>query len=262
MIHYEVGDARDPGARVAVFIHGFMGSGRDFRGLCEELSARRRCVRVDLPGHGRSAQTVGGASASIAFMAGEVLGVLDHLEVEAADVVGYSMGGRVGMWLAMHHPERVRTLVLESASPGIEGEEERAERARLDAARAREMREVGLERFLERWYGLELFDSLRAHPGFEAMVKERARGDVHALARVIAEASPGLQESLWPRLCELSMPTLWMAGRLDARYAAMAQRAARLSGEAFHIVEGAGHNAHLEAPSAVAEAIAAFWEGV
>ena len=196
---------------------------------------------------------------TIGAMVTEVVVLLDHLGLEAVDVVGYSMGGRVAMLLAMRHPERVSTLVLESASPGIEGGKERAERARLDDARARAMRAEGLERFLAGWYQLELFKSLRAHPGFEAMVRERSRGDVQALSRVIAEASPGRQESVWSRLSELSMPTLWLAGQVDARYAAMSQRAAHRSGGEFHLVEGAGHNAHLEAPREVAGAIARFW---
>nr|WP_283808538.1 2-succinyl-6-hydroxy-2,4-cyclohexadiene-1-carboxylate synthase [Lujinxingia sediminis] len=259
MIHYESGNEAPIGLPSAVFLHGFMGSGRDFGQLCERLGAHRHCVRVDLPGHGRSVGLLRQTPMSIRAMVEEVVGLLDHLEFEAVDVVGYSMGGRVAMLLALQHPERVRTLVLESASPGIEGKEERAERARLDGARAREMREEGLEHFLERWYQLELFESLRAHPGFEGMVRERSRGDVQALSRVVAEASPGLQESLWSRLSELAIPSLWLAGELDARYAAMSERAAHRSGGEVRIIEGAGHSAHLEAPDAVADAISGFW---
>lgn len=262
MIHFESGNDVEIGLPTAVFLHGFMGSSRDFGPLCEVLSAHRRCVRVDLPGHGRSVEALRSSPMTIGAMVEEVVGLLDHLELEAVDVLGYSMGGRVAMLLAMRHPERVRTLVLESASPGIEGEKERAERARLDDARARAMREEGLERFLAGWYQLELFESLRAHPGFEAMVRERSRGDVQALSRVIAAASPGRQESLWSRLSELSMPTMWLAGQLDARYAAMSQRAAHRSGGEVRIIEAAGHNAHLEAPGAVADAISEFWSGV
>jgi len=261
MIHFSIESHEPPKLAVAVFVHGFMGSGEDFEEVSGELKAHRRCVRVDLPGHGKSVGALCGERADVAFMAAEVLGMMDHLGVEQVDLVGYSMGGRVALYLAKEHPERVRTLVLESASPGLVGKNERAERARLDAERGRQMREQGLGAFLRAWYELELFESLRDHPRFEAMVAERARGDVGALSRVIEEASPGLQEDLWPALATLKPPSLWLAGALDGRYAAMAQKAAALSGGEARIIEGAGHNAHLEAPREVAGAIAAFWKG-
>ena len=88
-----------------LFLHGFMGHAGDWREVSDDLDGRLRRVAVDLPGHGASLAvppdryTIGGAARS-------VLDVLDGAGMDRATLVGYSMGGRLALYLALRHPDR------------------------------------------------------------------------------------------------------------------------------------------------------------
>lgn len=72
----------------------------------------RRTIALDNRGHGRSEKLYEPDAYHTALMAQDALRLLDHLKIERADVMGYSMGARISSWLALHHPDRVRALVL------------------------------------------------------------------------------------------------------------------------------------------------------
>ena len=72
----------------------------------------RRVVALDNRGHGDSAKLYDPAQYSIATMAGDVVALMDHLQIERADVMGYSLGGRMAAWLGRNAPERLRSAIL------------------------------------------------------------------------------------------------------------------------------------------------------
>ena len=74
--------------------------------------AGRRAIALDNRGHGQSSKLYDPAEYHTTKMASDVRALLDHLEIERADVMGYSMGARIAAFLALEHPERVRTMVL------------------------------------------------------------------------------------------------------------------------------------------------------
>jgi pimeloyl-ACP methyl ester carboxylesterase len=74
--------------------------------------AGRRVIALDNRGHGQSAKLYDPADYHTTKMAGDVRALLDHLEIERADVVGYSMGARIAAFLALESPDRVRSMVL------------------------------------------------------------------------------------------------------------------------------------------------------
>jgi pimeloyl-ACP methyl ester carboxylesterase len=78
----------------------------------ELTRAGRRVIALDNRGHGASSKLYDPAAYEMALMAGDVRALLDHLKLERADVMGYSMGARIGTFLAVHHSERVRSLVI------------------------------------------------------------------------------------------------------------------------------------------------------
>ncbi len=239
----------------ALFLHGFMGSRRDWDPVFEEIDGVE-CHAVDLPGHGRSGELSDDRPANMEWMADRVLHHIDERFDEKIHLVGYSMGGRIALHLALHHPERFASVVLESASPGLGGEAARAARRKVDAERARQMVDGGLEVFLRRWYELAIFGELSTHPDFEAMLARRLAGDVHNYARVIREMSPGAQPDLWPRLDKLQIPSLWVAGGEDEKYVAIVDRAVKRAPDAEgQIVDGVGHNVHFMAPRQFGELI-------
>jgi 2-succinyl-6-hydroxy-2,4-cyclohexadiene-1-carboxylate synthase len=163
---------------------------------------------------------------------------------------------------AMAHPDRVDHLVLESASPGIEAPDAREQRTQLDQARAEKLIEQGLPEFLENWYQMPLFESLRKKGLVSELIKSRSMGDPVWLARTIEAFSPGRQRSNWSRLAELATPTLLLTGALDPAYQAAMARADRLLPNSQHrSIALAGHNIHLEQPDLFSDAILAFLKG-
>jgi pimeloyl-ACP methyl ester carboxylesterase len=72
----------------------------------------RRVVALDNRGHGDSAKLYDPAQYSISAMAGDVVALMDHLEIARADVMGYSLGGRMTAWLALNAPHRLRSAIL------------------------------------------------------------------------------------------------------------------------------------------------------
>jgi 2-succinyl-6-hydroxy-2,4-cyclohexadiene-1-carboxylate synthase len=257
MLHYQTYGS--PGQPPLCFVHGFMGSSCDWTPIVEALTDEAYCLTVDLPGHGQSLNrpsylySMEGATQALAD-------VLDDAGIDRCSLVGYSMGGRVALYFSLFHPTRVRRLVLESTSPGLPSAEERAERQSLDEERAQRIQE-DLPGFLEEWYRMPLFASLARHGLIEEMVATRSANDPDEIARALRGLSPGVQPSLWDRLCDLSVPTLVLTGALDDKYTGVTARAARRIETAERVVvPKAGHNVHAERPQAFLAQLVRFLE--
>jgi 2-succinyl-6-hydroxy-2,4-cyclohexadiene-1-carboxylate synthase len=168
---------------------------------------------------------------------------------------GYSMGGRLALWIALERPEVVDALVLVSSSPGIEGTRDRETRRRSDEELAALAESGGRERFLERWLGQPIFTGLDP--------TEAARNRLASsseMARQLRILGPGAHESMWDRLGQLSMPVAVLAGERDEKYTRIARQTTTAIGSnaSLHIVPGAGHALLQEAPEAVAAVISAY----
>lgn len=211
---------------------------------------------VDLPGHGHSLAPPEPACYTMEHTVAELLGLLDQLALAPVDLLGYSMGGRVALHLALAAPERVRSLILESSSPGLEDENERAARATADEALATRIEREGLAWFVDYWAAIPLFAS-QAHLPTAVRARLRAqrmRGSAKGYAGSLRGMSVGRQANLWPKLPRLATPTLVINGTLDTKYMAIGARMATLQPHARQIsVTGAGHTVHLEQPERFGE---------
>jgi 2-succinyl-6-hydroxy-2,4-cyclohexadiene-1-carboxylate synthase len=245
-LNYEVsGDRRSP---AVLFLHGFMGSSADWREVMAALGDRAFCVAADLPGHGASlglsteAYTIEGSARA-------VINTLDRLEVEHPVVVGYSMGGRLALFLALRYPGRCAGLFLESASPGLESASERAARRAADGSKAKRLESGDLEAFLGDWYRQPLFAPLaRDENLLHRIVQARRSNEPGELARSLRGMGVGNQPSLWRELEGLRVPVLAVAGGLDEKYARASSRMAGISPRIqSELVRGVGHNVHDEA---------------
>jgi len=238
-----------PGEPV-VLAHGFTQTLASWDPIAARLADRHRVVRVDLPGHGGSAGVRTGFAEAAALL-GEAGG--------RAAYVGYSLGGRLCLRLALDRPGLIRALVLVGASPGIADPAERAARRAADEARATELERDGLERFLERWLAQPLFATLPRRAGVAARLANTADG----LAASLRLHGTGTQAPLWERLGSVRAPVLLLAGALDVKFADLAERMAAAIGRRARValVAGAGHAAHLERPDEVARLIGRFLDG-
>jgi 2-succinyl-6-hydroxy-2,4-cyclohexadiene-1-carboxylate synthase len=253
--------AGEPEGTPLVLLHGFTGSAATWEPLLPELAAHARTVGFDLVGHGRSDAPEDLRHYSVEAASRQALAVADALGVERADWLGYSMGGRVALHLALDAPHRVRRLVLESCSPGILDAKQREARRLQDEALAARIGKDGLEAFVDAWMAQPLFASqqrmgpawLSAQRGLK--LQQKARG----LANSLRGMGQGAMAPLHPRLARLKPPALLVSGALDAKYGAlMDDMAAAMPRARRAVVPDAGHAAHAERPEAFLEAVLPF----
>ena len=235
-----------------VLLHGFTQSGAAWDRIAAKLAAEHRVVTIDAPGHGGSADVRAGLADGADLM------------VEAAPApaawVGYSMGGRFALHVALRHPGAVSRLMLVSTTAGIEDSQERARRREADEALAERIEADGVDSFLREWLSQPLFSSL---PPEAAGLESRLGSTTEGLASSLRLAGAGEQEPAWGRLRSLSMPVLVVTGELDAKYTALGERLVEEIGENARLVvmAGAGHACHLERPAAFLDAVEPFLTG-
>ncbi len=251
-----------------LLLHGFTGSAATWTPHLSASGGWRgfTTVAVDLLGHGASDCPTDPRRYRMERCLEDLVALLDRLDVWRAAVLGYSMGGRVALHLALSapgRPERLWALVLESASPGIEDASEREERARSDAALAEAIERDGVEAFVERWQALPLFASQARLPAAvrEELRRQRLGNDRRGLANSLRGLGAGQQEPVLARMGGIGIPALLIAGALDDKYCDLARRmATALPCARTEIVPDAGHAVHLDRPEAFAGAVRGFLE--
>jgi 2-succinyl-6-hydroxy-2,4-cyclohexadiene-1-carboxylate synthase len=237
-------------AKLVLLLHGFTHTGASWQPVLESLGEPFRALTPDVRGHGSASNRV----------PVDLAGVLSDLAATSSErfgVVGYSMGGRLALHLALAEPRRVARLVLIGASPGLADPAERAARRRSDDELAREIESTDIEAFARRWARTPILAGLPPELS-ERVHQDRLRNSTAGLARALRGLGTGALPSLWPRLGELPMPVVIVVGERDAKFQAIgAQMVERLAQAQLLIVPGAGHAVHLEAPRRVAEITAA-----
>ena len=242
------------GPEAVLLLHGFTGSSASWAPIAARLARRYRVLAPDLLGHGATAAPPDPERYRIAHAAHDLITLLDRLGLTTVHWVGYSMGARLALYAALHHPERVRTLTLESGSPGLATAEERMARVAADSTLADRIEGEGLEAFVAYWEGLPLFAS-------QAQLPESVRASLHAarlrnnplgLANSLRGMGTGAQPSAWEALNGFTRPTRLIVGALDAKFVAIAaQMQARLPNARCVVVAAAGHAVHVERPGVV-----------
>jgi 2-succinyl-6-hydroxy-2,4-cyclohexadiene-1-carboxylate synthase len=231
------GTVEGAGPRLTL-VHGFTQTGQSWGEVARLFATGFQVVRVDLPGHGGSAAVRMGfdeAASAIGDVGGRSV------------YIGYSMGARLCLRLALERPELARGLVLVGGSPGLTTDLERTARRAADAQLADDIEGVGTAVFLRRWLSQRMFATLT--PTDDDLAARRANPP-EGLATALRAFGVGTQEPLWGRLAELEMPVLLVAGELDGKFAVTGERmAAAIGANATAVtVPGCGHAAHLEQP--------------
>lgn len=238
-----VGD--DPNLTPLILLHGFTQTSRSWDPILPLLSGARSVIRVDLPGHGFSAH----ADADLNHTAALVVETCG-----AGTIVGYSMGGRIALHIGLDHPECAKRLILIGATPGIVDAAERSERRRQDDLLAARIESDGVPTFLKDWLANPMFAGL---PKSNADLDDRLRNTAAGLAASLRHCGTGTQTPVWSRLTSLGMPVAVIAGARDDKFAEIGRDMVAAIGPraTLHLVDGAGHSAHLEQPAAVAAII-------
>jgi 2-succinyl-6-hydroxy-2,4-cyclohexadiene-1-carboxylate synthase len=222
-----------------VLLHGFTQNRNCWGPVAADLAVGHELVRIDLPGHGRS----GGVEAGLwdaARMVAEVGGPGTYL--------GYSMGGRVALHLAVAERDVVRRLIVVGATAGIDDPDARRARAAADERLALRLERDGVDAFLDGWLAQPLFAGIPEPMRFLA---ERRENTAAGLASSLRRAGTGVQEPLWDRLAAIVAPVLVVAGAGDEKFAAEGERLVEAIGDnaELALVPGTGHSPHLERPA-------------
>jgi 2-succinyl-6-hydroxy-2,4-cyclohexadiene-1-carboxylate synthase len=223
-----------------VLVPGFTQTASSWNGVREVVDQSCDVVAVDVPIRETFAATADAIAA----------------RGRRAVYVGYSMGGRLCLRLALDHPQLVRGLVLVSATPGIVDDDARAARVASDEELARSVERDGVDAFLERWLDQPLFATVPPDaPGLAERLLLPPRHLKHCL-RVLGT---GVMEPMWTRLGELTMPVALVTGSLDQKYDTIAlQMLERIAAPVAHVRLEGGHALPLEQPAVLGGFIAAF----
>lgn len=220
-IYYEVEGTGPP----LVLLHGSFGSLDDWRdfGYVAALKDHYRLILMDSRGHGKSDKPHDPGMYSLALRASDVVAVLDDLEIQRADFVGYSMGGWIGFGLARYAPARVRSLTLGGAHPFQEN---------MQPFRAMLPKEPSaFLALLEPAFGVHLTPSMRDRV---------VTNDLDALHALTLD-----RDDLSGVLETMRMPCLLFAGGADPRLPRVEECAQRMPNATFFSLMDCGHVAAI-----------------
>lgn len=152
---YEVYGAGSP----LVLLHGgMMTIDLSFAALIPDLATRHQVIGVEMQGHGRTADT--SREITPAALASDIVGLLDHLGIDRAHVLGHSLGAEVALELGVSHPDRVRSLVPISASVRADGQHEEL----ADPSRHATSTRMPTQQDFAEW--AEMYRKLSPHPDY------------------------------------------------------------------------------------------------
>lgn len=239
----------DP-SRSAVVLSNSLGTNLDlWEPQAAALAERFHVVRYDSRGHGRSSSPAGPYTMS--DLAGDVVALLDHLEIERAHVVGISIGGLTGQYLAVEHPDRVDRLVVANTAAKI-GDPQ----AWYDRAALVESAGIGAiaDGVVEKWLTP---DHAAEHPELVGRLRDMllATDDAGyaATCHVLAETD------LRDRLAEIAAPTLAIGATGDLPTPPSVTRdIAAAVPDARYVEVTAAHISNVEAPERFTEAVLDF----
>jgi len=246
------------GPETIVFSHGLLMNGEMFREQAAYFDGRFRCIRYDHRGQGRSEVTEGGYDMD--SLTGDAASLIRALDCAPCHFVGLSMGGFVGMRLAIRHPEMLKSLTLMETTADPEPEENKRPYRRLA--------------FVGKWLGYRFVvkpvmkimfgQSFLTDPA-KAGLRTEWRKRLMSLNRVGTDrAAHGVidRDGFYDQLTGIRTPTLILVG--DEDVATPSQKSQRMH-EAIEnsklvVIPRAGHSAAIEEPEAVNQALNEFFE--
>lgn len=170
-------------------------------------------------------------------------------------LLGYSLGARLGMHLLLERPEVWGAAIFISGHPGLTDSGERRQRCEADLRWAERLRTLGVAEFAEAWNGQAVFAGETPSPEQPAVLQTHHQ----AIQKAFDCWSLGKQADLAERLRNCPVPQLWVAGKRDPKFAALAQGMARGGNHVTAaILADCGHRVPLQKPRELAECAERF----
>lgn len=232
-----------------VLLHGFTGDSSTWTPFCPVWGKHSKLIIPDIIGHGKTESPEDINRYKMKSAADDLIRLLDQLEIEQIDLMGYSMGGRLALTIAILYPERVRKLILESASPGLKTYEERILRRMKDGELANLIKEKGIKSFVAYWEEIPLFSTMNRLPNLikEGIRKQRLSNNTNGLVNSLLGMGTGSQPSWWDKLNLLRCEVLLLTGEKDEKFCKIAERmAGNMENASWIVINNCGHAIHVE----------------
>lgn len=237
-----------------VFLHGLLGSGKDWQAVLSNLSGGIGAATLDLPGHGESRSVAVSGFGETRQQLGDTLKTLQNSLPAKTPLwlVGYSLGGRIAMDYACHTLplSGISGLVVENSHFGLLSEQERNTRRTNDHRWADRFEEQPICAVLTDWYCQPVFSSLKPEQK-QRLVEKRSDNLGMTVAMMLRATSLAEQPYLLDKLKTLPIQVHYLCGEDDKKFLDLAA----LSGLPRRVIAGAGHNVHVEQPEKFALAL-------
>lgn len=237
-----------------IALHGFTETDLSWQEVFADTGMALRSYL--LPGHGHQLCPPETTPSSVAA------DIVRRYQAEAPfDLLGYSMGGRVALQLALEHPEMVRRLILVSCRPGIADADERALRKHADEGLAMMLEDCGVGQFVAWWEANPALRYVRPLPRSmqEHIRCRRLNQDADGLAASLRCLGQGATPSLWEHLPRITCPALAIAGGADERYVSdMEHMVAAMPHARLSTIPECGHAVHRECQDSLVNIVRGF----
>lgn len=231
-----------------IVLHGFTGTAKSWQKFAK-LLPDVHVIALDMIGHGASDVPLKASQYEMAVQVELIHAVTEKLGIKRFTLLGYSMGGRIALSYALTYQQQVENLILESASPGLLQESERAVRKQADDTLADFIEQKGIDAFVEKWENIPLFASQKKLPldVQQAIRQERLQQQPLGLANSLRGIGTGMMPSVWNQLSMLSIPVHLLVGELDTKFVNIANEMEK-SIQKVQITQflGCGHTIHVE----------------
>ena len=245
-----------------VALHGFTGCGDDFFGFSEKCKLVSHWHCPNLPGHGGDIDH--GANKIMCDPASTRVFIQNYIkEISPSPklLLGYSMGARAALHLALANPNKWRALILISPNPGIKNHKDRKIRRDEDHKLANRIETEGTSSFIKRWKETPLIKSQKSiRADWQKRMHEgREQHSSLGLATSLREFGQGNCPYLLDELNVLKMPVLILTGLNDTKYCNIASQICEKLTNAEHVpINNSGHMPHLEQPDMTSKVIDRF----
>ena len=258
--HFEIHQENDELPNL-VLLHGFLGSGKSFHELIPSLKTFCNPITIDLLGHGETE----GSEMHYRFSAKEQIADLNKLINEQLPIplflLGYSMGGRLALQLALHRSDLYKGLILESTTFGIESKQERQARQELDATRADSIM-GNFEQFLDTWRTMPMFNLSSQNTDTESQhLKIQQAQNPLWMNNSLLGFGTGSMPCVKDKLASIPTQVQLIAGSKDFKFVGIMNAMLKDLNEAhLDVIKDSGHRVHLDQPETYISVIRDFIE--
>jgi len=234
-----------------LFLHGFTGSSEDWKDIANNIDRRFNIAALDFIGHGKSQSPDNEKLYTTESIIEQIDEAINRITKNKIILLGYSMGGRAALSYANKHQEKLKALILESATAGITSDTVQIERITSDEKLEKFMLDSPIEKFVDYWMNIDLFLSQKNLPEVKLkLIREnKLKNNRVGLANSLKGFSAGKMPPLYENLKDIRIKTLLISGELDEKFNTISLNMSKLLPLSENVVIGdAGHNTHLEKP--------------